>query len=814
MRLPRQCVHIPHNACARSIVQVCSFEWLIMRKIKSFALLFFIALSLAIGGSAYWLFQNEDKVEASILKALSERLKTDGHIESVHLDVWSSFPHVSLVLSNVHVLGSANRTDTLVRAQELALECNAWKLLQGQYQLQALRLEGAHVHLLQGRNGQWNTDVWKSSEDSTKTALFAIDELAVLNSTVKVGNRQIEIAEAFASLEWSNSAMIASGFGQMDRFNSPEWSTSSPLRWEASCEYDADINQLSLSMKQAEWMGANWQLELAYASTEWTATGQTDQLAISKVIPVIDLPRPWNRLQTEAKADGNWSWESGVFKSNWHVDTDHWIVPIAGEEGFDLNLDAGGKIWLKYEKGQWRADLPMLEITAPGLDWQGEVRDFLPQRGSFDTEGSGSIDWERWIGMPDPIQWTGQRPGSGTLTWNATIGLSGSDAWTVRGDWHANAWTGAFNGTPWAFSGEGEIDSEQRLEATGTASWDGIPLTGQAKILRPMAQLQEGTSRIELSVALDHWAYAAETNATENAIGLGSLRLPEGTDWTVEAKIGHLQYGLWAMENVTANGQLTPNRWSVARFSANTLSGTLSGDASIEFQSPQKAVVIAHPALAGCDLHELFFAFNDFDQKTLRAEHLTGTFGATGSVQFQWLNDLTWQPQTLDVLGTASISGGTLKNLEAFDDIADYLKENRMMAPLVDPNDLRSRLKYVELEDLESAVYISNESVQLPQVDIRSSAMNISLEGSYGFNESLDYTLGFAMRDLRNSRNDEFGLIEDDGLGQQFFIAMNGTVNEPSYRWDRDAQKNHRRENLQREKELLKTLFRRSSDQP
>jgi hypothetical protein len=164
------------------------------------------------------------------------------------------------------------------------------------------------------------------------------------------------------------------------------------------------------------------------------------------------------------------------------------------------------------------------------------------------------------------------------------------------------------------------------------------------------------------------------------------------------------------------------------------------------------------------------------------------------------------------VLGKATIAGGKLKNLEAFDDIADFLAENRMMAPLVDPEDLRKRLKFVEFDNLESAVYITKESVQLPQIDIRSTAMNISLAGIYGFDESLDYTLGFAMRDLRGGRVDEFGEIEDDGLGQQFFIAMDGSIDSPQYSWDRDAQKNHRRENIQREKELLKTLFRRSSN--
>jgi len=40
---------------------------------------------------------------------------------------------------------------------------------------------------------------------------------------------------------------------------------------------------------------------------------------------------------------------------------------------------------------------------------------------------------------------------------------------------------------------------------------------------------------------------------------------------------------------------------------------------------------------------------------------------------------------------------------------------------------------------------------------------------------------------------------------------MDGTFENPTYSWDRDAQKNHRKENFQREKELLKELFRKSN---
>ena len=125
MRLPRQCVQIQCNGCARYVVQVISFELLIMRKVSSIILLLFLCAIVAAAGAAYWLSENHEKAEAAIVTALSQRLKTDAHIGSVHLDIWTSFPHVSLVLEDVHLMGSERANDTLLIAPRLVLECNA-----------------------------------------------------------------------------------------------------------------------------------------------------------------------------------------------------------------------------------------------------------------------------------------------------------------------------------------------------------------------------------------------------------------------------------------------------------------------------------------------------------------------------------------------------------------------------------------------------------------------------------------------------------------------------------------------------------------
>lgn len=811
MRLPRQCVQIQCNGCARYVVQVISFELLIMRKISSIILLLFLCAIAAAAGAAYWLSQNHEKVEAAIVTALSQRLKTDAHIGSVHLDIWTSFPHVSLVLEDVHLMGSERANDTLLIAPRLVLECNALKLLGGQYQLQALALENAKIELYKDPRGQWNTDIWDSSGDSTATNLFAIDDLSISNSTLIVGRERITVRDAFASIQWSNDVLNAEGFGQIDAFASPYLSISEPLAWNASCRFNAQSNELILDAGDIDWLGAQFEAHATYDGNDWIASGEAQRLSLSEVLQMVNPKDTWKGLRCKGTASGSWSWEDNVFKSNWQVAQSNWDVPFKGNDPFLLNLDAQGSIWLKYARGMWRADLPTLEFTAAGLHWKGGISDFLSDKGTFNAKGAGEVDWETWGEMPEPLQWVGLQPNQGKVTWDGTISALGANTWTATGEWDAINWAGEYNATPWKFNGSGSIRDEELASKDFNATWGETGIMGAVSVPNPWTQMKQGTSQMTLDLHLDHWTYATEEGDSP-AMDLNALNMPQGADWTIQSEIDHLQYELLALENVQIKGKITPEKWTVQSFSANALQGTLSGDASIEFQSPDEAMVIVHPTLEGCDLNELFFAFEDFDQKTLRAEHLTGVFGASGSVKFKWINDLSWQPQTLDVLGKATIAGGKLKNLEAFDDIADFLAENRMMAPLVDPEDLRKRLKFVEFDNLESAVYITKESVQLPQIDIRSTAMNISLAGTYGFDESLDYTLGFAMRDLRGGRIDEFGEIEDDGLGQQFFIAMDGSIDSPQYSWDRDAQKNHRKENIQREKELLKTLFRRSSN--
>ena len=177
-----------------------------------------------------------------------------------------------------------------------------------------------------------------------------------------------------------------------------------------------------------------------------------------------------------------------------------------------------------------------------------------------------------------------------------------------------------------------------------------------------------------------------------------------------------------------------------------------------------------------------------------------------------WGKDGVWSSESLNANLNVGVSHGSLENFEVFDDVADYLKEHRLIAPLVDPNDLRERLQNIQLDNLESPIYISSSSTTIPNINIHSSAMDVSLEGVHSFSGKIDYTLGFSLRDLRKSREVEFGNIEDDGLGNMFFLAMDGTLNEPIYSYDRSAHRSHRKKAFKDEAEKIKEAIKNAGD--
>jgi len=432
-------------------------------------------------------------------------------------------------------------------------------------------------------------------------------------------------------------------------------------------------------------------------------------------------------------------------------------------------------------------------------------------------QGTGDLD------MSTPLlAWWPEVPAWVTSAWPAagTAHAEGTVRWApgmvlpqLEGVASLDAWMGTFEGAPYQMSCP-DLQAQKGILTAETleVQWSGNDATLGLRNVDFIQALRGGALEGELDIAAralhaDPWiTWLSSGEPSDEAV-----LLPPGSALAVSLASDRLLWGALECTAVRTQARVQHDRCTLLSVGLRGLEGEAQVEGSLK---PGRAgwALTLRGAAEDVSLPLLFETYGNFDQTLLRHEHLGGAVSLAGSLGMSWTLDGSWQPDQFTASVETSIDHGRLRGLEVFDDVADYLDAHRLMAPLVDPEDLRSRLADVEFNPVSQRLDVSQNVVRLPKTTIQSSAMNVSIEGDYHFDEVMDYTLGFALRDLRASASDDVGVMEDDGLGNQFFLNMSGPLDAPEYKYDRDAAKEHRRNAIDEEKARLLNALKGDSD--
>jgi hypothetical protein len=207
------------------------------------------------------------------------------------------------------------------------------------------------------------------------------------------------------------------------------------------------------------------------------------------------------------------------------------------------------------------------------------------------------------------------------------------------------------------------------------------------------------------------------------------------------------------------------------------------------------------------DIRQLFSSFDNFGQTFLTEKHLRGQASADIVFSAPLTNDLKIQSQKVHSLIDIRIENGELIGLQSLQDIAEYIGENKWIAPFVNEKKFAEKLNHIKFSALENVIEISNSQIMIPQMSILSSAMDITAQGAHGFDKKINYTIGFRLRDILIQK-DALRNEEDDKLGRQIFLFMRGTSDRPEFGVDKSASKQSRKEEIAAEKNQVKALLR------
>ncbi|HRC32807.1 MAG TPA: AsmA-like C-terminal region-containing protein, partial [Bacteroidia bacterium] len=120
--------------------------------------------------------------------------------------------------------------------------------------------------------------------------------------------------------------------------------------------------------------------------------------------------------------------------------------------------------------------------------------------------------------------------------------------------------------------------------------------------------------------------------------------------------------------------------------------------------------------------------------------------------------------------------------------------------------------KNIKFETLENQIEIKYGKIIIPNMEIRSTAMNLYASGTHTFTNEIDYKIKMQLSEVLGRKvknlNTEFGIIEEDGLGKpNIFVSMKGPIANPVVKYDRKAVESHIAQSAKQEKQNLKVIL-------
>jgi hypothetical protein len=798
-----------------------------------------LLVMLALCGMTAWLWHISKGLEARVLEAIQPHLLTDIGVGSVELTVWSSWPDVEVVLYDVRIEDAVERGRPFVEMEQVGVVFSSWSLLGGEWEVRKVNLEGGHLTLHRTRTGQENWRFWRS-EGASSDLEWNVERVQLKGVMLK--GRWFTEGET-TPVQWS-------AFCEKGEFGMPGHALSGQRKegWRGRLEATSAVldaggtqwlDKVGLDVDFAlERKGESWEIRLPSAHLSRGRNGLTldaafalgDELSLELVAQDQEaqgvmalLPEA---LGAELRGQGGWSG-----KVNFEA--------VVGET-------PPGVGWLRFAseaaRGAWgvRVSPEHLGFAMDGVtvEWDEGSAEFVPTVDGWRVMGRGlagkaaggefrgDVDWWRQ-GEDDHFDLKGEfvaRPAAcfsllggkallprgcvledgGSLRADGRVRLDyGSDAgWTWNGGrvavvvadlgWSFSGEGGAKGWRLKRFAGEGE-PSDWKLELSGL---DGPGIKGGGSLAGGQRK-ERWTADVDLSgVELEVLLASGVTFPERSFEGSAGLQTP--VDW--QCDVEELRWNQITVRELAVGGQYLPEEgagsYDVER--AEFCEGRITGEGqwnarTVEFRG----------RLSDASVSELLTETRGLGQELLLPRHVRGRLWSDGVLAYYFDRDDhdRWKAD-LDL----SVESGELLDFEWLQEIPEVLKEQPKYRLLADSEDLKRRLRRIRFEPMNTHVTLDRGLFSLNPTEVVSDAMNVGIEGWQQLSGAVNYTLDFALRDLKSNQS-EFGLTADDGLGHRFFLSIGGTLDEPVFGYDRNAHKAHRKEERQEAVGKLRSLI-------
>ena len=241
----------------------------------------------------------------------------------------------------------------------------------------------------------------------------------------------------------------------------------------------------------------------------------------------------------------------------------------------------------------------------------------------------------------------------------------------------------------------------------------------------PVADIPDAVPQDSVAIVTDSTSVAVDSLKADEPYSFLALGYP--VDVKGMFKLGHLQYEKASINNIQAKFSLNDTVGIIEHLKMDAFNGAMDASVRAKFKSDELIQVYFRTNFDKMDINKLLADFNSFDQTMVTENNLSGTMTADldGYVEVLNMGDsIPFVP--IKVLGRMKLEDGEIKDMEVLKTLDNFVN----MRELDD----------IKFQTLETSLFVRHGYLYLPQTDIKSSAMNLSLIVMQGMaNDNFEY---------------------------------------------------------------------------
>jgi hypothetical protein len=817
-----------------------------MVRILKYAIATFILIIIALSIAGFIIGRYyQDEVRRLLLNELNKHIETEISVGNVSFSVLRKFPQGSLEFRDVIIKApegykfeyvSGISADTVLTARRLFLQFNIRDIFRQKYNIKRIHASGGVINLAVNSDNEENFRFWRTATGSAREFNIDLQDIRLADFRLKFAsaNRQIYTASHIDRFQtrgnFGKSSYLLNGVlhGSNYEFNYPGINLSGERALSIRGALKVDGNIFDIEEGNIDIGGIRLKAEGIYEGGE----AATIDMNISGA--GLDIESLARLLEGPARE------LTGPYMINGKFDFGALLTGRINEPGgLSLTADITAR---KGEIMRRETGMSLTSVTLSGRYKNGDLRNpssavilidnFSCDMGQGSYSGKGSIsnlsqpliDIEVSASLlleelarfykPDNIE---EISGAIETSFSASGKLNKLFKWRldefnnldVKGYLEVDNGILGISGSKYmASSVSGKLQFGDKLSTPGLSfniGSDHFSLNGEIERGLDWLLGSDHTMAINgrlhsKNLNIDNYIPPPLAGHTSGGVA-EPLWFPSNLELNLDFVIDHLTFRNFSSTGFTGKLSYKPRMMVLNAVEFSSMEGAVSGNGVIVQRMNGDFMVQSQLTMNDLDMQKMFLSFNNFGQTFIDGGNLNGRLTGTLGFISEWNPYLRLIDEKIVADSKVEITSGELINFEPMLGLARFIEI--------------SELRHIRFSKLNNEVYIRNGVVTIPYMDINSSAFNISGSGKHRFDGYFDYRLRVLLSDVLYGRaknakpeNQEFGVIEDDGLGRtSLYLLVSGTSDDYKVSYDTRAVREVLRENIASERNALRKLL-------